>query len=462
MPRGCGKWSHARHVAACRRRWSTEQHRSGERAIDAVLEHGRGCPTVGSEVNCRLMNVVTLLQRWFCVCVRAVQLAINWEECCGPTRGTTSILFHLESISMKLRLGLVGLSREWTNRHLPALRLLQDRFEVRGVYTSIPSRAEAVVREFHAQRFEGLHALIKDPRIDAVLVLEESWWGTLPIRVACAYGKAVYCGADVHIEPDVAALLRAEIGQSGIAFMAEFPRRYAPATLRLKELIATRLGAPTMLFCHRRLAVDPAAIGNGPSSGHHRAEAITRRLDREIMELIDWCCFVSGTRPRSIQAVEHPIMERQATSPQPLPPTDYFALSLDLSAEGAPHCSTIAQISCGSYIPSQWEEAIAYRPPAALQVRCEKGIVFLDLPSSLVWFDEAGRHQESLESELSIGQQLLTMFHRSITSLVRKTSDLDDVFYALLAMQTARQSIAEGRRLALALDAMPNKHATYE
>ena len=31
---------------------------------------------------------------------------------------------------------------------------------------------------------------------------------------------------------------------SGVAFMAEFPRRLFPATLRLKELIATRLGKP--------------------------------------------------------------------------------------------------------------------------------------------------------------------------------------------------------------------------
>ena len=34
--------------------------------------------------------------------------------------------------------------------------------------------------------------------------------------------------------------------------MAELPRRHMPATLRLKELIATRLGEPQLLFCHLR------------------------------------------------------------------------------------------------------------------------------------------------------------------------------------------------------------------
>jgi len=46
----------------------------------------------------------------------------------------------------------------------------------------------------------------------------------------------------------------------------------------------------------------------------------------------------------------------------------------------------------------------------------------VDLPATLVWFDEAGRHQESLDSERPVGEQLLTHFYRAVTSLVRRTS----------------------------------------
>ena len=95
-----------------------------------------------------------------------------------------------------------------------------------------------------------------------------------------------------------------------------------------------------------------------------------------------------------------------------------------------------------------WEEAITYRPLAALQVRA-KGIAFVDLPTTLVWFDEAGRHQESLDSERPIGEQLLTHFYRSVTSLVRRTSDLEDAYRAIRVIQAARQSHAEGRRIEL-------------
>ena len=124
---------------------------------------------------------------------------------------------------------------------------------------------------------------------------------------------------------------------------------------------------------------------------------------------------------------------------------DYQSLSVDVSAPDRPLGTTIAQISCGTYIPPAWHEAIAFRPPAAVQVCCRNGLAFVDLPNSLIWFDEAGRHQESLESEMAVGQQLLTQFHRSVTSLVRKMGDLEDVYRSLRALQAAKQSAQERR-----------------
>jgi hypothetical protein len=100
-------------------------------------------------------------------------------------------------------------------------------------------------------------------------------------------------------------------------------------------------------------------------------------------------------------------------------------------------------------MPIMWHEAVSYRPPAALQVACENGIAFIDMPSSLVWFDKAGRHMESLDSERPVGEQLLNQFHRAVTSLVRNTSGLEDAFQAMAIVQQARESHHSGRRMAL-------------
>ena len=86
-------------------------------------------------------------------------------------------------------------------------------------------------------------------------------------------------------------------------------------------------------------------------------------------------------------------------------------------------------------------------PPAhrALQVACENGIAFVDLPASLVWFDQAGRHHETLESERPLGEALLLQFYRNVTSLVLQSSSLEDAYKALAVVLAARSSHAQGQ-----------------
>jgi predicted dehydrogenase len=93
---------------------------------------------------------------------------------------------------------------------------------------------------------------------------------------------------------------------------------------------------------------------------------------------------------------------------------------------------------------------VGFRPPPGLQVVCERGIAFVDLPQTLVWFDDAGRHQEALESERPVGERMLGQFHRMVTSLVRQTSGLDDALRAMRVVEAADRSIAEGIRVRLA------------
>ena len=57
---------------------------------------------------------------------------------------------------MRLRLGLIGLSKDWQNRYRPALRMLQDRFEVRGVYCSVARLADQVAQEFQCEKVRRL------------------------------------------------------------------------------------------------------------------------------------------------------------------------------------------------------------------------------------------------------------------------------------------------------------------
>jgi predicted dehydrogenase len=335
---------------------------------------------------------------------------------------------------MRLRVGIVGLGPQWDSRYLPALRLLADRFEVRGVCEQVGHRAQRAAAEVGAVAVDGFRSLVSRDDIDAILYLADQWYGATPILAACEHGKAVYSAISLPFDAAEAQLLRRRVDEAGIAFVAELPRRHAPATVRLKELIATRLGRPKMLFCHRRI---PLSITTQPTP---QRDADSE--SRDLMELVDWCRYVAGVDPTSVVAVRH--AESLGAELD-----DYRMMSLDFSHTGRPGDGALAQISCGYYMPQQWEEAVGFRPPPALQVVCENGIAFIDLPASLVWFDTAGRHQEALESDRPVGEQMLLHFHRAVTSLVRHLSGLDDTLRAMEIVRAASQSQAEGRRIAL-------------
>jgi len=337
---------------------------------------------------------------------------------------------------MRLRVGLIGLGEAWEQRYRPALRALGDRFEVRAVCEQVQHRAELAAAEFDAAAVDSFRALVRREDLDAVLILSSEWYGALPLLAACDAGKAVYYGTSFYFEPEQVRVVRQRVEQSGIAFVVEFPRRHWPATLRLKELIATKLGPPRLLFCHHRLAASKQAGQVLP----HRPQL---PVMVELVELVDWCCYVVGKKPTLVTGTMH------RSGPHPAD-HDYQMMSLDFSDPSAPGTGPLAQISCGRYFPARWHEAIAYRPLPALQVGCDSGIAFIDHPSDLVWFDEAGRQQESFESERPLGEVLLSNFHRAVTSLVRKTCDLEDACRALAIVEQAAESYRQGRRIELA------------
>ena len=82
---------------------------------------------------------------------------------------------------MKLRVGIVGLGEHWEGRHLPALRMLADRFEVRGICEQVSHRAERAAKELATAAVDGFRTLAGRDDIDAILFLAGQWFGATPI-----------------------------------------------------------------------------------------------------------------------------------------------------------------------------------------------------------------------------------------------------------------------------------------
>ena len=318
---------------------------------------------------------------------------------------------------------------------------LQDRFEVKAVCCEVAARSRAVAKLFNAVSVDGFRAMIERPDIDAVLALAPDWVGPLPLIAASEAGKAVYCSTALDISPAQLDEIKRRIEKSGVAFMAEFPRRYAPATLRLKELIATRLGQPKLLFAHDRM----------PSESQRnqlRRGEYCPLVWRHLMEQVDWCRYIVGQDPESVMGAGVDAADDNNSF--------YQMVSLEFPTNQS-KVRPLAQLSLGHYIPACWTDALTYRRPASIQVCCERGLAFLDLPSTLVWFDEGGQHTESLGAEKPVGEQMLAQFYRSITSLVRNPTDLVDAYRAMQIVLNSNESIRTGTRIQLNLDTPPPK-----
>ncbi len=326
---------------------------------------------------------------------------------------------------MKLRIGVIGIGRAWESRHLPALRALADRLEVKAVCDPVQHRAELAARQLNATVHDGYRVLIGRDDIDAVMLLSASFYGATPIHAACEMGKGVYCAATIDLAASEATELKDRVKESGIAFMAEFPCRWSPATLRLKELIATRLGKPKLLFMNRRRTV-PSNRAKGD------------RCVRDLVELVDWCRYVVDMEPSSLTATSHCL---------DVDHHDFFSVSLDFSSADESRSGPLAVISCGDYVPDMLKESLSYRRPAHLKVVCENGIAFIDLPHTVAWFNDAGQHLETLEHDRPVGEQLLINFQRAVESLVLVSSSLDDAHRAILIANHAKTSCETGQRV---------------
>lgn len=346
---------------------------------------------------------------------------------------------------MKLRVGLIGLGDQWESRHSPALRALSDRFEVRAVCCEVFDKSKLVAKEFGAIPMEGFRALVNREDIDAILALSPEWYGPLPILAACEAGKAVYSSAALDVTPDQALEIHERIEGSGVAFMAELPRRHSPATIRLKELIATRLGQPHLLFCHQRLPME------GQSDRRRRGQ-FCPLVWRNMMELVDWCRYLVNSDPVSLVSAIHERHDARKDLFYQMVSLDFPKMSVG-EGDDQVNIRPLAQLSVGHYIPERWSDALSFKRPASVQICCEHGMAFIDLPSNLIWFDDAGQHTESLEAERAVGEQMLDRFYRAVTSLIRKTTDPQDAYRAMKIVMKAHESAKSGDRVTIEYDA---------
>lgn len=323
-----------------------------------------------------------------------------------------------------LRVGVVGLGRPWEARHKPALLRSPGRFRVAALYDQVGWRAEYEARQLGCQAVRGFSALLEHPEVDAVLLLAPQWFGWSALELALKVGKPIYCALSPCSDPRGFAAAAATPGASAqpAAFMAEFPRRFYPATLRLRELLATTLGPPRLILGRARMIGYDRYAPPGPTS---QSERVPLWADPGA-NILDWCRTLFGEAPLAIRS------------------SGGEAGDEDVESHLVEFPSGLAQVVLTGLPPDGRGEVGDILPPPGFEVHASRGTAWVQLPDRITWRQGGTRHEEHLGGPTDPGEIMLDQFARLASGLPSIAPALGDL------VELAR--LAEGLRTALECD----------
>ncbi|WP_197446731.1 Gfo/Idh/MocA family oxidoreductase [Tautonia plasticadhaerens] len=253
-----------------------------------------------------------------------------------------------------VRVGVVGLGRAWADRYRSPMTRPGVGARVVAVCDPVVHRSEAEADRLRCDAVEGVTALIDRPDVDAVLVLDDPWFGAWPLGAALDRDKPVFCAFGPRAALD--ELARRPSSRAGTPVMIELPRRFSAETLRLRELLATELGPARRARARAR--------ARGPSA------------DPEVSDLaigmVDWCGSLFQDGPGPARLSRKVDRDGQALRVVELQSPGGASSRLTLVAGGGD------------------------RPSASLAVEADRGWARIDSRGRLRWSDGSREVEESL------------------------------------------------------------------
>jgi len=322
-----------------------------------------------------------------------------------------------------LNVGLIGLGPEWERRYRPALAKLQRRLRVRCVHTPVATHAEQAAAELQCQVAPGLMTLMERDDVAALLVLDTAWYSGVPANFACQVRKPAYLAGSQVPRTSLTDQLLLRAAESGVTLMPELGHRYTPATSRLRELIATRLGRPLEMTVDVATPVDNARDGAPPLT-------VT---SRELLAMtIDWCVNIVGTAPVSV---------RVSSGAGSRPESNQGSLEIQVEfrrpAAGGPAAVACIRLNAASGPAVTGAKSDPSVLELQARVQCLKGIAWLANPDQVKWESADEKKTESLTSDRPDVEVMLDLFTRRVVGGLIPVPTLEDLLRAHQLIESA-------------------------
>lgn len=305
----------------------------------------------------------------------------------------------------RVGLGLIGLGPSWEQHYREPISRLSNRLTIKLVYDSVEARARSVAAEFDARVASSLRQMLSWPTLQGILVLDPGWCATGALELVAMSGKPAFIGRTVlrhamTLSPNsvTSFLLSRNLQAADIddLLMPELGLRFTPATCRLRELIATKLGRPIRI----EIEYDPQSTA------------------AELAALVDWCSHVMGHRPHPIALTNG----HAATTPQrvfefpPLPGNDPKSSSSKRIAKMKPRADGEASLQ--------------------IDVECERGHATLIDRTQILWRCATESREETLHEERTEVEILIDQFCRRALGGLIPIGRISDVWHAIELLKT--------------------------
>jgi predicted dehydrogenase len=213
-----------------------------------------------------------------------------------PPKGSENATFGL---------GVLGAGAFAQSTLLPALKEI-DGASFIAVCNATGPRSRSAADKFGFSRCANSDdELLRDPRINAVLIATRHHLHASQVLAALAAGKAVFCEKPLCLtEAELEAIVREKIrailpasdgSASAPALMVGFNRRFAPMAVDLKKFLA-QIHEPLSMHYRVNAGYIPADHWvNDPNQGGGR-------ILGEVCHFVDFLCFLSGASPVEVRA----------------------------------------------------------------------------------------------------------------------------------------------------------------
>jgi hypothetical protein len=292
----------------------------------------------------------------------------------------------------RVGLGLIGLGSAWERPYRDILLKMQHRLAIRNVFDPVEVRAQSIAAEFDADAVGSLYQILHRPNLQGFIVLDPGWMGSGAMSIIAAAGKPVFLAAQllrrtVELRDFVATASSSKrLTDPDELMLPELGLRFTPASCRLRELIATRLGP----VHHIEIECNPDA-------------------DQESKAfLIDWCSDIMGQGPTTW---EHSEASAKMKS----------GIRLSYSPAKSIHGER------GAFIKSAAKSSGTY----LIRVECDHGHATVDGRARIAWQNSSAANDETLMDERSETEILIDQFCRRVAGGLNPVGRLSEYLSAL-------------------------------